>query len=184
MLPCKLRPLLTSHPQCVLVIVLFLPILPLLHNLCCLLSTKSGYASEPRYLLIPPLNPSITSLIKNHATDSGYAKSTKTDPNFLTHHLSLPPLDLPWSELEDDDMIQDIEKATTQEEDIYDPLCKILSHYRARIYSQYFRTIYVKPFLKVRPPRIITSQRAPSTQSSLRLPGPSYRSPDTSPVRC
>ena len=173
MLPCKLLSLLTSHPQCVLVIVLFLPILPLLHNLCCLLSTKSGYASEPRYLLIPPPNPSITSLIKNHATDSGYAKSTKTDPNFLTHHLSLPPLDLPWSELEDDDMIQDIEKATTQEEDIYDPLCKLLSKYSARIHGQYFRTVYVRSFLKIRLYRVIVGQRAPPTQSSLCLLEPS-----------
>ena len=123
--------------------------------------------------LSPPLHPSITSLIKDDATDSGNAKSTKTDPNFLTHHLNLPPLGLPWSELEDDDMIQDIEKATTQEEDIYDPLCKLLSKYSARIHGQYFRTVYVRSFLKIRLYRVIVGQRAPPTQSSLCLLEPS-----------
>ena len=72
-----------------------------------------------------------------------HVKSMKTDPNFLTNHLTLPPPDVPWSEFEDDLLFTEIEHAWTMPRDrVLTPVCKLLSAYSLRMHGQSLCTVY------------------------------------------
>ena len=130
---------------------------------------------------LPP-NPLITSLIKDSIRDSNHAKSTKTDYSFLTNHLTLPPSDVSWSEQEDNELLEQIQAATVEEKDIYDPLCKLLTRYSKRIYSPYLHPVSLKLFLTLRSSRV-TTNAFEETLQCLRVPGLSQPFSNTSPIQ-
>ena len=114
--------------------------------------------------------------------DSKHAKSTKTDSNFLTKHLTSPPSDVQWSDSKEDETDFDkIKKGTTREDVLYGPLSNILTRYSERIYSSYFRTISVKLLLMLRSLRV-TDNVIDRSPPCLHVPGLSQLFSNTSSI--